>query len=176
MNVHRIDEQQPDTTQRVIIPVSRKRINPHDIQTLTVDTRADQFEVDIYRNPRDNWLKLNVFHTCNCGKYYGYTVQEPIHVPEEVAQTNRIAEVAQPNRMVDLTTPPPQSRNDSIVSVNSSSANSSLLVELYSVPYLSDESLAPQDSTVTSNSIQASTSSRSTEHMSIDVSLQSNEP
>ena len=169
------ENQQPDTTPRVIIPVSRKTINPQDIQILTRDTRAEQLQVEVYRNPRDNWYKVNVFHTCDCGRYYGYTVQQPLRVPEEEISQHIDQPISQPIRVVDLTTPPPQpSRDDSIISVNSS-ANSSLLVELYSLPYLSDESVAPQDSTVTSNSVQASTSSHSTERMSIDDSLRSNE-
>ena len=155
---------------RVNIPISRRLVDRREIQKLTTDLVLENLDVQVYRHPQQNWLKVNTFYNCECGRYLGYCVQEPIIPPSPPAE-----------RVVDLTTPPPPqvpnqpaivepSVNDSVISVASSSS-SSLLVELYSLPYLSDESQAQSENLP---SIYDPLSN-SGEPMSQDVSMLSNE-
>ena len=164
-------EQQPAPENRIVYPVSRQRVDPREIQLLTRHTRAEAFEVDVYRHPAENWYKVNTFYTCDCGRYLGFTVKQPINIIEQ----------NQPDRVVDLITPPPPQRpsqvenvqpaaNDSIISVASSNS-SSLLVELYSLPYLSDESQTQAENLP---SIYDPSNS-SSEPINQDVSMLSNE-
>ena len=164
-------EQQPAPENRFVCPVSRQRVDPREIQLLTRHTRAEAFEVEVYRHPAENWYKVNTFYTCDCGRYLGFTVKQPINITEQ----------NQPDRVVDLITPPPPQRpsqvenvqpaaNDSIISVASSNS-SSLLVELYSLPYLSDESQTPAENLP---SIYDPSNS-SGEPINQDVSMLSNE-
>ena len=161
-------------------PVVRYPVPNADLNAITTDTRTENLMVDVYRNQSANWIKVNAFYDCQCGRYIGYVFQQPLEYP-----TNPIPTLE--NRVIDITTPPPpppvnetaitiSSGNDSIVSIASSSS-SSLLVEVSRLSIPSDESMI--DANQPENSISTSSSSgkthKSAEPMSVDTSIWSNE-
>ena len=118
--------------------ITRTHIQPSQVSPLTRNLPVDQLDIDTYHNTRDQWIKVNTFYECPCGRYVGYFFQQSLvqPIPPNSAQLPRVIDLNTPP-VIDLNTPPPpnqtaitvSSGNDSIVSI-SSTTSSNLLVEL----------------------------------------------